>query len=396
MELNENNISEVFRSFFKGEDEPLIVRSPGRVNIIGEHTDYNFGFVLPAAIDKSAYVAITKRVDDIVSLYAYDFKEVYKTTLGSITQSVKNWPDYILGVINQLQKNNAELCGVNIMLVSDIPIGAGLSSSAAVECATLFALNEMFDLHLTKAEMAHIAQNAEHEFAGVKCGVMDMFTSLFGKKDYVINLDCRSLLYEYIPLHLPSYKILLLNTNVTHKLSSSEYNIRRSQCEQGVEWVKEHLPAVKALRDVSVDMLDKYVLPKNEVIYKRCKYVVDENNRLLQACADLKKGDIAALGKKMFETHKGLSGDYEVSCRELDFLVDYVKDNDAVLGARMMGGGFGGCTINIIKEDAIQHLIDDLVIAYKAATGIHLSYYIATVGDGTSVISKAVPELISR
>lgn len=396
MELNEKNIAGVFRTFFGGEDEPLIVCSPGRVNIIGEHTDYNQGFVLPAAIDKAAYVAMSKRDDDVVFLYACDFKEEYKTTLDAISKSEKHWPNYILGVIDQLQKSNAVLCGVNVLLVSDIPIGAGLSSSAALECATLFALNEIFDLHLTKAEMAHIAQNAEHEFAGVKCGVMDMFASLFGKKDHVINLDCRSLLYEYIPLDLHGYKIVLLNTNVPHKLSASEYNIRRGQCEQGVEWVKEHVPSVMALRDVSMEMLDKYVLPKDRLIYQRCKYVTEENNRLLHACSDLKLGNVHELGRKMFATHEGLRYQYGVSCSELDFLVDYVKDNDAVLGARMMGGGFGGCTINIIKEEAIQGIIDELVIAYKAATGLPLSYYIASVGDGTRVVSETEPELITR
>lgn len=392
MELNEKNIATAFKYFFKREEEPLIVRSPGRVNIIGEHTDYNQGFVLPAAIDKAAYIAVSKREDNIISLYASDYKDVYETTLSSVVRTAKQWPNYILGIIARLQMDNAILSGMNLMVVSDIPIGAGLSSSAAVECATVFALNELFGFHLTKAEMAHIAQHAEHEFAGVKCGVMDMFTSLFGKKGHVINLDCRSLLYEYIPLNLYGYKMVLLNTNVAHKHSSSEYNIRRSQCEQGVEWVKEQEPAVQALRDVSVDMLDAYVLPKSEVIYKRCKYVVEENSRLLQACADLKKGDIAALGKKMFETHNGLRHEYEVSCKELDFLVDYVKSYKAVLGARMMGGGFGGCTINIVKQEAIADLVSDLAIAYKAATGLNLSYYIASVEDGTRMVSKKEPE----
>lgn len=388
MELNEKTITESFKQVYKTTGSPLIVRSPGRVNIIGEHTDYNDGFVLPAAIDKAAWVAVTKRKDNIVSLFATDFNEGHETTLDAINKTDKHWPDYILGIIGQLQKTDAALTGFNLLVAADIPIGAGLSSSAALECATVFALNELFDLHLTKAEMAHIAQHAEHEFAGVKCGVMDMFTSLFGKKDHVINLDCRSLFYEYVPLKLNGYKILLLNTNVKHKLSSSAYNTRRQQCEQGVAWVKEQVPSVKALRDVTVDMLDKYVLPKDKLIYQRCKYVVDEDNRLLQACADLKKGDINALGAKMFATHHGLSREYEVSCKELDFLVDHVRNNKAVLGARMMGGGFGGCTINIVKEEAIENLVAELAPAYKAATGLELSYYVASVEDGTQLITK--------
>lgn len=388
MELNEKTITESFKQVYKSTGSPLIVRSPGRVNIIGEHTDYNDGFVLPAAIDKAAWVAVTKRKDNIVSLFATDFNEGHETTLDAINKTDKHWPDYILGIIDQLQKTDAALTGFNLLVAADIPIGAGLSSSAALECATVFALNELFDLHLTKAEMAHIAQHAEHEFAGVKCGVMDMFTSLFGKKDHVINLDCRSLFYEYVPLKLNGYKILLLNTNVKHKLSLSAYNTRRQQCEQGVAWVKEQVPSVKALRDVTVDMLDKFVLPKDKLIYQRCKYVVDEDNRLLQACADLKKGDIHALGAKMFATHHGLSREYEVSCKELDFLVDHVRNNKAVLGARMMGGGFGGCTINIVKEEAIENLVAELASAYKAATGLELSYYVASVEDGTQLITK--------
>lgn len=388
MELNETTIKAIFKQTFNTTEEPLIVRSPGRVNIIGEHTDYNDGFVLPAAIDKAAYVAITRRNDRQISLFAVDFNEMYETTLDYILKSDKHWPDYILGIIDQLQKSNAALSGFNLLVVADIPIGAGLSSSAALECATAFALNELFELQLTKAEMAHITQHAEHEFAGVECGIMDMFTSLFGKKDHVISLDCRSLIYEYVPLKLDGYKLLLLNTNVRHKLSASEYNTRRKQCEQGVEWVKESIPGINALRDISLDMLDKYVLSRDKVIYQRCRYVVEENKRHQLACLDLRHGNIQALGKKMYATHNGLSREYEVSCRELDFLVEFVSNNKNVLGARMMGGGFGGCTINIIKEEAIDDLLEKITPAYKAATGLELSYYVASLGDGTSVISK--------
>jgi galactokinase len=391
MELNEKTLTESFTQVFQLQETPLIVRSPGRVNIIGEHTDYNDGFVLPAAIDKAAWVAVTKRTDNTISLYATDFNQAHQTTLDAVNKTDKHWPDYILGIVDQLQKTNAALGGFNLLVAADIPIGAGLSSSAALECATVFALNELFDLHLTRAEMAHIAQHAEHEFAGVNCGVMDMFASLFGKKDQVINLDCRSLFYEYVPLQLNGYKLLLLNTNVKHQLSSSEYNTRRQQCEQGVAWVAKQVPGVKALRDVTVELLNTYVLPQDALIYQRCKYVVDENNRLLQACADLKKGDIRALGAKMFATHEGLSRQYEVSCTELDFLVNQVKNNKAVLGARMMGGGFGGCTINIVKEEAIEDLVAQLAPAYKNATGLELSYYVASVEDGTQLISKKEP-----
>ena len=364
----------------------LIVRSPGRVNIIGEHTDYNAGFVLPAAIDKAAYVAIAKRADNKVGMYATAFHEDFETSLQDIKTTPLGWPNYILGVIDQIQKSGVELSGFNLLVDGDIPIGAGLSSSAALECATLFAITELFGLQFTKIQMAYMAQKAEHDFAGVNCGLMDMFASLFGKEGHVIKLDCRSLEYEYVPLDIKGYKILLLNTNVKHQLSSSEYNTRRIQCEQGITWIQAHEPLVLSLRDATVAMLDEYILPKDVLIYNRCKYVVEENARLLSACADLQNGNIKALGEKMFETHEGLKSLYEVSCPELDFLVDQVKGHPAVLGARMMGGGFGGCTINIVKEEAIEGLVANLQPLYEKHIQKPLSHYIASIEGGTSVL----------
>lgn len=364
----------------------LIVRSPGRVNLIGEHTDYNDGFVLPAAIDKAAYVAIAKRTDNKVVMYATAFNQDFEISLKEIKTTTLGWPNYILGVIDQIQKTGVELGGCNLLIDGDIPIGAGLSSSAALECATLFAFNELFGLQFTRIQMAFMAQKAEHDFAGVHCGLMDMFASLFGKKDHVIKLDCRSLEYEYVPLDIKGYKILLLNTNVKHQLSSSEYNTRRIQCEQGITWIQQQEPTVNSLRDATIEMLEKYVLPKDILIYNRCKYVVEENIRLISACADLENGNIEALGKKMFATHEGLKSLYEVSCPELDFLVDQVKGHPAVLGARMMGGGFGGCTINIVKEGAIESLVAMLEPLYEKHTQKQLSHYIASIEAGTSLL----------
>ena len=364
----------------------LIVRSPGRVNLIGEHTDYNNGFVLPAAIDKAAYVAIAKRTDNKVVMYATAFNQDFEISLKEIKTTTLGWPNYILGVIDQIQKTGVELGGCNLLIDGDIPIGAGLSSSAALECATLFAFNELFGLQFTRIQMAFMAQKAEHDFAGVHCGLMDMFASLFGKKDHVIKLDCRSLEYEYVPLDIKGYKILLLNTNVKHALSSSEYNTRRIQCEQSITWIQQQEPTVNSLRDATIEMLEKYVLPKDILIYNRCKYVVEENIRLISACADLENGNIEALGKKMFATHEGLKSLYEVSCPELDFLVDQVKGHPAVLGARMMGGGFGGCTINIVKEEAIESLVTMLEPLYEKHTQKQLSHYIASIEAGTSML----------
>jgi len=381
-----NQVLEQFNKIYPDAPSPLIIRSPGRINIIGEHTDYNEGFVLPAAIDKAIYVAIAKRDDDEIHLYAGDYNESHVVNADAVAISEKHWPNYILGVVDQLQKKGFNIGGFSLAIDGDVPLGAGLSSSAAVECATAFALNELFGLGLTKLEMVKRAQKAEHTFAGVMCGIMDQFASMFGKKDNVIQLDCRSIEYEYEPFELKDYKILLLNTNVKHSLSSSAYNERRQQCEQGVAWVREYHKDVLSLRDVTIQMLNDHVLPKDELIYKRCKYVVEEIERLLQGCKDLQEGDIKALGKKMFRTHEGLSKEYEVSCEELDFLVDAVKDNPDVIGARMMGGGFGGCTINIIKEDAIDELVNKLKPLYKQAFDKDLDHYIASIEDGASLV----------
>ena len=391
MKLDADILTLRFENLFGTTDEPLVVRAPGRVNIIGEHTDYNDGFVLPAAIDKAAWVVVTSRTDNKILLYADEYQSFYDVSLNDLSPTSLHWPNYVLGVVDQLKKSGITISGFNLLLAGDIPIGAGLASSAAVECATLFALNELYSLQLTKAEMVHIAQKAEHTFAGVNCGVMDMFTSLFGKKDQLISLDCRNLFYEYVPLELNGYKLMLLNTNVHHRLSTSEYNNRRQQCEQGVAWVSEQVPSVQALRDVTADMLGRYVKERDGLIYQRCRYVVEENHRLLQACRDLRNGEIHSLGRRMFETHEGLSKQFEVSSPELDFLVDNVKDDPAVLGARMVGGGFGGCTINIVREDAIEELVKRLTPDYEEMTGLTLSYYIVSVEEGASVVTKRTP-----
>ena len=388
MAINQQIKEKVLSDFKKNfGGEPTIVRSPGRVNIIGEHTDYNNGFVLPAAIDKAIYVAVSARKDYAIKLFSGEFNESFETSLSELKPTDKGWPNYILGVADQLKKGNYKISGFNLAIDGDVPIGSGLSSSAALECATGFALNEIFKLNISKKELAFIGQKAEHSFAGVRVGIMDQFASIFGRKDHVIKLDCQSLDYEYVPLKLEGYKILLLNTNVKHSLGSSEYNTRRAQCEQGVSWVKEHHPEVNSLRDVSMEMLHQHVEPRDQLIYRRCKYVVEEKERLLTGCEDLKKGDLKSLGKKMFRTHDGLSKEYEVSCKELDFLVEAVRDNPDVIGARMMGGGFGGCTINIVKEEAIDLLVKETGESYQKELGKELTAYIARVEDGTSILS---------
>ena len=388
MAINEAIREKLVQDFLKNfTGDPVIVRSPGRVNIIGEHTDYNNGFVLPAAIDKAIYVAATPRTDREIHLYSGEFDQSFTSSLDELQPSDLHWPNYILGVADQLKKRGYAIGGFNLAIDGDVPIGSGLSSSAAVECSTAFALNEMFSLGISKMDLAFIAQKAEHEFAGVLCGIMDQFASVFGKRDHVIRLDCQSMEYEYVPLRMEGLRILLLNTNVKHSLASSEYNTRRQECQEGVRLVSEFHPGVKTLRDVTMDMLDKHVKNVNELVYRRCRYVLEENDRLLRGCEDLKSGNIEALGKRMFLSHEGLSKSYEVSCAELDFLVEAVRNHPGVLGARMMGGGFGGCTINLVKQEAIDELVNEVGASYKKSMGLELTSYVASIEEGTTILT---------
>jgi len=378
------NIKNAFKMHYN--QVPIVVKSPGRINIIGEHTDYNEGFVMPAAINKAIYVAVAKRDDDEIHLFSEGYQKSHQTVYHDLKRAEKGWTNYILGVADQLQKFGHQIGGFNLYIDGDVPLGAGLSSSAAVECATGYALAKLFSLTISKADLAKIAQKAEHVFAGVNCGIMDQFASVFGKKDHAVLLDCRSMQYDYIPLAMEGYKLLLLNTNVKHSLADSAYNTRRSQCEAGVALVKQHVKDVVSLRDVTLEMLESYVKPVDPVVYEKCKFVVEENLRVAKAVSQLKEGNLAGLGQTMFEAHEGLSKAYEVSCKELDFLVDAVKETPSVLGARMMGGGFGGCTINIVKDEAIEDLIQKLSASYEQEFNRKLDAYVVETGDGTTEI----------
>lgn len=377
-------LKQAFKEIF--DTEPILVKSPGRINIIGEHTDYNGGLVMPAAINKAVYVAISKREDSEIHLFSESYQEKYIGNIKDVKKSDKAWANYILGVVDGFLKRNLSVAGFNLYIYGDVPLGAGLSSSAAIECATAFALAQLNELSVASMDLALIAQKAEHEFAGVNCGIMDQFASVFGKENYAMMLDCRSLAHEYIPLKLDGYKLVLLNTNVKHSLSDSAYNDRRAQCEQGVAWIKAHHPAVEFLRDADEEMLLANVKPENNETYTKCSFVVAEIERVKKAAKALKEGDLKELGKLMFETHEGLSKAYEVSCKELDFLVDQVKGLEYVLGARMMGGGFGGCTINIVKDEAIDGLIETVSQAYQEQFGLSLSAYVVQTGNGSQTI----------
>ena len=367
---------------------PLIVRSPGRINLIGEHLDYNMGFVLPAAINKAIWLGIQKREDQTICIHSIDYNDDFHTSIDAISPSGKLWPDYILGVVKQIQKIHKLSHGFSLVFGGNIPPGAGLSSSAALECAMGFALNELFELNYAKMDLVRIGQAAENEFVGVKCGIMDQFASVFGKKEHLIRLDCRSLEYVYVPFHLKDIKILLFDTRVKHSLADSAYNERREECEKGVSIIGKFHPEVKSLRDASQKMLDTYVKAEDEIVYRRCTYVVSEIKRLLNAFEDLEKDDLISFGKRMFETHTGLKDLYEVSCAELDLLVDLVKDNPDVLGARMMGGGFGGCTINLVRAEAAEAIIGKVSGAYLSNTGTEMLVYEVGIEDGTELVEN--------
>jgi len=384
-------LKQAFKEIF--DTEPILVKSPGRINIIGEHTDYNGGLVMPAAINKAVYIAISKREDSEIHLFSESYQEKYIGNINTVEKSEKAWANYILGVVDGLLKKDFPLSGFNLYIYGDVPLGAGLSSSAAVECATAYGLAQLNQLTIDKMDLALIAQKAEHEFAGVKCGIMDQFASVFGKEDYAMMLDCQTLEHEYIPLKLDGYKLVLLNTNVKHSLSDSAYNDRRAQCEQGVSWIKEHQPSVEFLRDADEEMLLQHVKPKSNETYMKCSFVVAEIARVKKAATALKEGNLQELGKLMFETHEGLSKAYEVSCKELDFLVDQVKGLDDVLGARMMGGGFGGCTINIVKDEAIDGLITKVSQLYQEQFGLSLSTYVVQTGNGSETITVTDQQL---
>ena len=365
---------------------PYIFRSPGRVNLIGEHTDYNEGFVLPAAIDKAIIFAIAERNDNRCRFYADDLNDEYECGLSNIGKAIKRWANYLLGVVDQIQKHGYKLKGFDCVFGGDIPIGAGLSSSAAIEAGLAFALNTIFKLNIDKLELVKMAQKAEHEFAGVRCGIMDQFINIFGEANKVLKLDCRSLEYEYFPFEMKDVNIVLLDTHVKHSLASGEYNIRRAQCEEGVSILKKYNPLINSLRDVNIDLLNDHKTELDPVVFRRCHYVINENERLLNGCNDLKNNDLNSFGKRMYQSHEGLRDEYEVSCNELDILVETASKESSVLGARMMGGGFGGCSINLVTQNGADNFIQTAKEEYIKKTGSELKVYVTSIVGGTEEI----------
>jgi len=366
---------------------PAVFRSPGRINVLGEHTDYNEGFVLPAAINMYIEVAVSLRNDDQINIYSVEYDQEFTADVKQIGKSSIHWVNYPLGVIAQFINSGRTVPGFSMVVDGNIPIGSGLSSSAAFETAVAYSLNELCGFKFTKKELAQMAQKAEHEYAGVQCGIMDQFACLFGKKEHLILLDCRSLDYRVFKVRMTGFEFLLLNSNVKHSLASSAYNERRAQCHQGVQWLNEKNPYIHSLRDATLNDIE-FIKHKDELIYRRCHYVISENMRTLEICDDLMDGKMSAAGKKMFETHLGLSKEYEVSCDELDFLVNEAKKIPSITGARMMGGGFGGCMLLIVRSESIPEVIQQLGDGYVQQFGKQLTPYSISLTDGTSTITN--------
>ncbi|MBU2444968.1 MAG: galactokinase [Bacteroidetes bacterium] len=375
---------------------PLIIRSPGRINLIGEHTDYNEGFVLPAAIDKNIFFVISPRDDKKCLLYAADLNDDFEFDLNNFCKSEKVWPNYLIGVVDQLKKSKLEIQGFNCVFGGDIPIGAGLSSSAAIEAGLAFALNEIFELNIEKINLVKLSQRAENEFVGVQCGIMDQFINIFGKENKVLKLDCRTLEFEYYPFELNDLQIVLCDTQVKHSLASGKYNARRTQCEEGVRILRKFNNKIHTLRDVDLEFLNSHRSELDPTIFKRCKYVLNENSRVDASCRDLENGDFISFGRRMYESHEGLRYEYEVSCKELDTLAEIASNHEAVLGARMMGGGFGGCTINLVKKDGLEDFKEKIEKKYFAHFGKSIKFYITRIESGTSIISEFEMNRISN
>jgi galactokinase len=360
-----------------------VVLSPGRINIIGEHIDYNDGYVLPAAIDKIICFAFEKTDSNVAHIYAIDLDESVEidvTKEAVLTDDV--WTNYLRGVLLQLK--DYEIGGFNCAFSSNIPAGSGLSSSAALECGFLFGINEMFNLGIKPIDIALMGQSAEH-WVGINCGIMDQFSSVMGLENKVIKIDCRTLDYTYHDANFVDYSLILFDSNVKHSLFTSEYNNRRIECNEGLSIVKENYPQIESFRDCDEQHLLGLKSKMSNNVFKRSLYAVKEIKRVIQACEALDKGDIKTLGKLMFETHDGLSKDYEVSCDELDYIVDLAKAEEDVIGSRLMGGGFGGCAITLVKKGSEAIIKEKFTKLYADKFNIDLKIYDAKISNGTSL-----------
>jgi galactokinase len=370
---------------FKSE---IIIESPGRINLIGEHIDYNSGHVLPAAIDKKITLRFRKNHSRTCAIYSKNFKSSFNIDLNRLKRSKVEWQNFVIGVLYHIDNlKPGMLDGFDCIIESNLPLGSGISSSAALECGLAKGVNLLFDLGLTDLQIIKLSRDAEHTFVGTKCGIMDQFAVIMGRKKHLILLDCKSLGYELINADFGPYIVVLLNTNVSHNLASSEYNVRRDECQTGLETIQKKYPKYKHLTDVPVKVIKEFkgVVPLK--IYNRALYVSQENKRTLKAVKKLKTNNLSEFGELLYKSHNGLQNLYEVSCKELDFLVEQTKKSEYVLGSRMMGGGFGGCTINLVHQDKVEEFVEQISAAYEEKFNIQLTSILTTIGDGTQKIN---------
>jgi len=376
-----NDLSNEFRRLWG--TTPSLYRAPGRVNLIGEHTDYNDGFVLPAALEFATMTAIRPRADRRLRIHSLALAETVEFDLDSPAPSPRrDWTDYVLGVALMLERAGHRLHGADLMLQSSVPMGAGMSSSAALEVSVGYALLAESDLPVSLVDLARCCQRAENEFVGMRCGIMDQFISCHGVAGHAVLLDCRTLDYRLVPID-PRARLVICNSMVRHELAGSEYNLRRQDCERGVALLSQALGPIKALRDVNSAELEQYTGLLPEVTYRRCRHIVSENARTLQAADALEKGDLHRFGMLMVESHKSMRDDYQISCRELDVLVELALPIAGVYGSRMTGGGFGGCTVSLVEADMVERFMETVAKGYREVTGMTPSIF--TCMPGSSV-----------
>jgi galactokinase len=361
---------------------PQIFRAPGRVNLIGEHTDYNDGFVMPAAIGFYTWIAASARTDRTLHVRSEEFHETIDLSLDSLSGPPrKHWTDFVRGVAAVLQSHGVHLSGANLIIQGQVPMGAGLSSSASLEVAIGLALLAASQAQVPQLDLVKICQRAEHEYVGTRCGIMDQFIAVFASSGHALMLDCRSL--ESQSLSIPDdARLVICNSMVKHELASGEYNRRRAECEAGVKVFRKSSPKVQALRDVSLADLESRQADLSDVVYRRCRHVISENQRVLDAAEALRASDLGGFGRLMYESHRSLQQDYEVSCTELDLLVDIASSCDGVYGSRMTGGGFGGCTITLVRSPAVEAFKQNITEAYKEKTGITPQLYVCSAAQG--------------
>lgn len=383
--MNEHELTQHFKKLFS--DQPRIFRAPGRVNLIGEHTDYNDGFVMPSAVNFSTYVAIGARKDRQLVIRSEEFPGDFAFDVDHLPQKrTGSWCDYVLGVASVLGQRGARLRGANVLVHGEVPLAAGLSSSAALEVASALAFMSIGEMHLPMTAVAKLCQQAENVFVGARVGIMDQFVSCMGKAGHAFLLDCRSLEFQFAPLPA-GIRLVVCNTMVKHDLATGAYNTRREECEEGVRRFTKWDSALRALRDVSVELLDEHANDLPGTIWKRCSHVVHENQRTLEAADSLRNGDLARVGDLMRQSHESLRDLYEVSCSELDIMVEAAQDLSGFVGGRMTGGGFGGCTVNLVREEAARDFATQIAEQYQQKTGINPQIYLCTAEDGAGELT---------